>query len=48
MNDNVNDSTEKETGNESIENKIKKAFQRITMGTLPEPLILRNIIRPTL
>jgi len=38
MNDNVNDSTEKETGNESIENKIKKAFQRITMGTLPEPL----------
>ena len=34
--DNFENSTEKETGNESIENEIKKVFQRITSGIYPE------------
>jgi hypothetical protein len=34
--DNFENSTEKETGNESIESEIKKIFQRITSGIYPE------------
>lgn len=37
MNDNANDSAENQTKNKSIENEIKKAFERLTTGIHPEP-----------